>query len=104
VMDMERIVLTWADPDAALAELRSLGRNLHRGRFAGLRGRGWRESILGGLQETALAAEGSGRIAFTFEVIYGHAFKPAARVALSPESAVSLREMRSMLRQKRPDS
>ncbi|MBU1361444.1 MAG: class I SAM-dependent methyltransferase [Gammaproteobacteria bacterium] len=104
VMDMERIVLTWADPDAALAELRSLGRNLHRGRFAGLRARGWRQSLISGLPETALAAEGSGRIAFTFEVIYGHAFKPAARVALSPESAVSLREMRSMLRQKRPDS
>ena len=31
VMDMERIVLTWATPEAALAELRTLGRNLHPG-------------------------------------------------------------------------
>jgi malonyl-CoA O-methyltransferase len=38
-----------------------------------------------------------GRIALTFEIIYGHAFKPPPRVALSGESAVSLREMREML-------
>ena len=46
------------------------------------------------LPELAPAAEGDGRIALTFEIIYGHAFKPAPRVALSAESAVSLREMR----------
>ena len=39
-------------------------------------------------------ADGAGRIALTFEIIYGHAFKPAPRVALAAESAVSLREMR----------
>ena len=35
VMDMERIVLTWPTPEAALAELRTLGRNLHPARFPG---------------------------------------------------------------------
>ena len=99
VMDMERIVLTWANGDAALAELRSLGRNLHPARFAGLRGKGWRQALCKDLPERAAAAEGGGRIALTFEIIYGHAFKPAARLALSPESAISLREMRSMLQQ-----
>jgi malonyl-CoA O-methyltransferase len=39
-----------------------------------------------------------GRISMTFEIIYGHAFKPQPRVSLSPESAVSLRDMRSMLK------
>ena len=33
----------------------------------------------------------------TFEIIYGHAFKPKPKVAVSPESAVSLRDMRQML-------
>jgi acetylornithine/succinyldiaminopimelate/putrescine aminotransferase len=41
VMDMERITLTYADADNLLAECRLLGRNLHRERFAGLRGKRW---------------------------------------------------------------
>ena len=49
VMDMERIVLTWADAEAALAELRTLGRNLHPARFRALRGRAWRRALLRGL-------------------------------------------------------
>jgi len=101
VMDMERIVLTWATPDAALAELRTLGRNLHAGRFAGLRGRGWRRALAAAMADTEPAEDAEGRIALTFEIVYGHAFKPAPRVAISPESAVSLREMRAMLHQGR---
>ena len=53
------------------------------------------------LPELAVAPENGGRIALTFEIIYGHAFKPAPRVALASESAVSLREMRSMLQRNR---
>jgi malonyl-CoA O-methyltransferase len=102
VMDMERIVLTWATPEAALAELRTLGRNLHPARFPALRGKAWHRALKQALPELAPAEEGGGRIALTFEVIYGHAFKPAPRVALSAESAVSLREMRSMLQRGRP--
>ncbi|MDM0032726.1 biotin synthase [Variovorax sp. J22P271] len=101
VMDMERIVLTWTSADAALAELRSLGRNLHPGRFPALRGKAWRGALGAALPELAPAEDGGGRIALTFEIIYGHAFKPTPRVALSAESAVSLREMRSMLQRGR---
>jgi len=97
VMDMERIVLTWPSAEAALAELRTLGRNLHRARFPALRGRAWHRALRRALPDVALSAEGAGRIALTFEIIYGHAFKPAPRVALAAESAVSLRDMRSML-------
>ncbi|VWX57360.1 Biotin synthase [Burkholderiales bacterium 8X] len=102
VMDMERIVLTWPSPEAALAELRTLGRNLHPGRFAALRGRAWRAELCRGLQESAPAGDDPRRIGLTFEIIYGHAFKPAPRVALAAESAVSLREMRTMLQRGRP--
>ncbi|MDQ0038124.1 malonyl-CoA O-methyltransferase [Variovorax boronicumulans] len=102
VMDMERIVLTWATPEAALAELRTLGRNLHPGRFPALRGKAWHKALKGALPELAPAEGGNGHIALTFEVIYGHAFKPKPRVSLSAESAVSLREMRSMLQRGRP--
>jgi malonyl-CoA O-methyltransferase len=102
VMDMERIVLTWATPEAALAELRTLGRNLHPARFAQLRGKGWRRRLGDALSELHGIAENEGRITLTFEIIYGHAFKPAPRVSLSSESAVSLREMRTMLQRGRP--
>ena len=102
VMDMERIVLTWATPEAALAELRTLGRNLHPARFPALRGKGWLQSLKKALPELAPAEGGDGRIALTFEVVYGHAFKPVPRVSLAAESAVSLREMRSMLQRGRP--
>jgi malonyl-CoA O-methyltransferase len=102
IMDMERIVLTWATPEAALAELRGLGRNLHPQRFAAPRGRRWRDALLEALASLAVPGQNDGRIALTFEVVYGHAFKPPPRVALSGESAVSLRQMREMLQRGRP--
>ncbi|MGJ7523623.1 methyltransferase domain-containing protein [Variovorax sp. LT1P1] len=104
IMDMERVVLTWATPEAALAELRGLGRNLHPGRFSGLRGRHWRSELHAALAASVTADEAGGppRISMTFEIIYGHAFKPPPRVALSGESAVSLRQMREMLQRGRP--
>ena len=96
-MDMERITLTFESPARLLAELRELGRNLHPARFSALRGRGWQASLHAALQ-TALANPGDGgRLPLTFEIIYGHAFKPAPRVRLSEESAVSLQDMRAML-------
>ncbi|SFM76276.1 biotin synthase [Variovorax sp. OV329] len=98
VMDMEHVQLTWSSPDALLSELRTLGRNLHPGRFGGLRGRRWRADLQQALAEKMNT---EGRISMTFEIIYGHAFKPQPRVALSPESAVSLRDMRSMLQGRR---
>lgn len=95
VMDMERITLTWESPARLLAELRELGANLHTARFAGLRTRGWRARM-----ERELAARlagPDGRLALTFEIIYGHALKPTPRVRVSEHSAVSLQDMRAML-------
>ena len=95
VMDMERITLTWDSPLKLLAELAELGSNLHPGRFPALRGQGWRTEL-----EAALVSELGGldgRLALTFEIIYGHALKPAPRVRMSGESAVSLADMRALL-------
>jgi malonyl-CoA O-methyltransferase len=99
VMDMERIVLTFATPERALQELRGLGRNLHPARFAGLRTPRWRERLH---RELKSRANDQGQIALTFEVIYGHAFKPTPRVKMAAESAVSMREMREMLSRGKP--
>jgi malonyl-CoA O-methyltransferase len=95
VMDMERITLTWESPTALLAELRELGANLHPDRFAGLRGRGWRAGLDAAIARSLRAADG--RLALTFEIIYGHALKPQPRVRVATESAVSLRDMQALL-------
>jgi len=98
VMDMERIVLTWESPQRLLAELRGLGANLHPSRFAGLRGRGWKAALEQALAHHLARAQEPGRLALTFEVIYGHALKAAPRARVSEQSAVSLQDMRAMLR------
>jgi malonyl-CoA O-methyltransferase len=97
VMDMERIVLSFASPERALQELRGLGRNLHPARHAALRGTAWRSHLLARMQERMRNAQG--QIELSFEIIYGHAFKPAPRLKVSAESAISVRDMRTMLAQ-----
>ncbi len=94
VMDMERIVLGFSSAEHALQELRGIGRNLHPARFAGLRGRAWKTHLLNALDNLK---NSQGQIELTFEVIYGHAFKPAPRLKMSSESAISMRDMRAML-------
>jgi malonyl-CoA O-methyltransferase len=97
VMDMERIVLSFATPERALQELRGLGRNLHPARQPSLRGKNWRQTLLMQMQERLSNAHG--QIEMSFEIIYGHAFKPVPRLKVSAESAISMRDMRAMLSQ-----
>jgi malonyl-CoA O-methyltransferase len=100
VMDMERIELTFETPQRLLQELRELGRNLHPGRFAGLRGRGWHARLLAALGRLA-RPENDGRLSLSFEIIYGHAFKPAPRMRVTAKTAISLEEMRLNLSQRK---
>lgn len=93
VMDMERITLTFETPERLLQELRGLGRNLHPQRFAGLRGRQWRDRL-----HQALAGA---PLQLSFEVIYGHAFKPKPRIDMRPETLFSLDQMRETLSQRK---
>ena len=97
VMDMERITLTYETPERMLAELRELGRNLHVQRFAGWRGRRWRDALLELLMTLARPEEG-GRLSLSFEVVYGHALKPQPRARLSAHTEIGLDQMRQMLR------
>ena len=96
VMDMERITLTFDTPARLLAELAGLGRNYHPARFAGLRGRAWRAQLEKAMGDNFPRAA-DGRLALTFEVIYGHALKPKPKVLVSALSSVSMQDMRSML-------
>lgn len=101
VMDMETITLTFASPERLLQELRELGCNLHPQRFSGLRGRAWLAQLHAAMGEHLRVDHSEGQLALSFELVYGHAFKPVPRVAVDSESSVSLDQMRSMLKQGR---
>ena len=102
VMDMERITLSFETPARLLQELREIGCNLHPARFAGLRGRQWRHGLEQAMAQRLASAAEAGRLPLTFEIIYGHAFKPQPRVRLSSHSVVTLQDMRGMLHAPKP--
>lgn len=104
VMDQEVLTLTWADAASALAELRGLGGNADPARAPGLRTPRWRERLLEALAATA-RQRADGRVALSFELVYGHAFKAAPRLKLAPEAALSPAELQRMARAgRRPPS
>ncbi|MGI9132904.1 MAG: biotin synthase [Rhodoferax sp.] len=97
VMDVERVTLTFATPQRLLVELRELGRNLHPQRFAGLRGRAWLAQLHGALDRLVTCSGAEVALPLSFEIIYGHAFKPPARMQVRPLSTLSLQDMRAAL-------
>jgi len=98
VMDQELLTLTWSTPEAALEELRALGGNTHPHRHAGLRTPRWRDRLLRQLERRV---DGDGRLAMSFEIVYGHAFRPESRARVAALSAISLSEMRASLSRRR---
>ena len=99
VLDQETLTLRWSSAEALLAELRLLGGNTAPDRFAGLRTAAWQRRLVDALAERA-ASDGS--IGLSIEVAYGHGFKPAPRFAAGAPVAVSLDEMRAMVKKARP--
>jgi malonyl-CoA O-methyltransferase len=99
IMDMERITLTYSSAETLLADLRELGRNLHTHRFPGLRGKQWRNTLCEKLNRELRGSDG--HLQLTFEVVYGHAFKPTPRFAMQAESRVPLMQLKSVLGKKK---
>lgn len=95
VMDQETLTLRWNSARALLAELQALGGNTAPDRIAGLRTPRWRARLERELEALAAA---DGTIGLSFEVAYGHAFKAAPRLRAGEATAVSLDDMRAMLR------
>jgi malonyl-CoA O-methyltransferase len=78
VMDMEVVTLTYRDVRSLMRELKAIGaRNMTRGRPAGLGSR----SLLDKVSKNYEAYRVDGKLPATFEVVYGHAWKPAPRVS-----------------------
>jgi malonyl-CoA O-methyltransferase len=97
VMDQELLTLSWPDADALLAELRGLGANVSSERLQGLRTPRWRQRLAAALQARA----GQGRPSLSFELVYGHAFRAAARPRVKAETHVPLDDLRAMVRSPR---
>ena len=78
VMDMEMLTLTYADATALMRELKTQGaHNVTAARSRGMMGRErWRRML-----DALEIFRREGRLPASFEVIYGHAWKPAPRVA-----------------------
>jgi malonyl-CoA O-methyltransferase len=85
VMDMEVITVTYDTAKALLADVRALGGNPLATRARGLMGRAARGRLEAALERGRRA---DGKLALTFEVIYGHAFRPAPRVTAKGEAII----------------
>lgn len=85
VMDMEIITVTYASVDKLVADVRALGGNPLATRRRGLIGnKAWASVV----QALELLRRPDGKIPLTFEVIYGHAFRPVSRMTASGDAIV----------------
>ncbi len=88
VMDMEYMTLTYDDVMGVMRDLKAIGaHNALQGRRPGLTGKTvWRKAT-----DQYESLRQDGRLPATFEVIYGHAWKPASRKSvLTPETRMQL--------------
>lgn len=76
VLDVERVVLTYDDAIDVMRDLKAIGaHNAADGRGRGLQGRDFLKKITANYEQFRR----DGKLPATFEVVYGHAWKPASR-------------------------
>lgn len=97
VMDQELVTLTYRELMPMLRELKGIGaHNLLPGRARGLMGKSrWQQ-----LQAAYEKFRTDGRLPATYEVVYGHAWKPlvSARKTVDGEQKIALNDFKRMLR------
>jgi malonyl-CoA O-methyltransferase len=102
VLDVDRHVLAYPDAMALMRELKSIGaHNVNAGRSPALTGRGRLARMLAHY-ETRRTPAG---LPATYEVVHAVAWRPLAaepRIAMAPESRVSLATFSAALRRRRP--
>ncbi|QAU33358.1 methyltransferase domain-containing protein [Janthinobacterium sp. 17J80-10] len=85
VMDMESITVTYDTPEKLLADARAWGGNPLANRRRSLCGRQEWGRMLAAMEQLRRA---DGKLGLSFEVIYGHAFRPAPRTTASGEAII----------------
>jgi malonyl-CoA O-methyltransferase len=88
VMDMECFTLTYRDVRALMRELKAIGaHNVTHGRPGGLSGK----AALAAVTRNYEAFRRDGLLPATFEVVYGHAWKPKPRLGPSGRRVIDIR-------------
>ena len=87
VMDMETITVTYESTDKLLTDVRAWGGNPLLTRQRGLLGRSAGNRLMRALDSFRRS---DGKIPLTFEVVYGHAFRPAPRKTADGETIIRL--------------
>lgn len=88
VMDMEQVTLTYADVETLMRELKAIGaHNVAAGRNRGLTGR----RALDDLRRRYDGLRRDGRLPATFEVVYGHCWKPEPRLSPSGRPVIDIK-------------
>lgn len=87
VMDMEKITVTYESVDKLMSDVRAWGGNPLSTRSRGLMGRQAWSGLKRALEQNRRA---DGRMPLTYEIIYGHAFRPIPRKTASGESIIRL--------------
>ena len=99
VMDQETITLTYLDLKTMLRELKGIGaHNILPGRNSGLMGKTRWQVLQTAYEKFRL----NDRLPATYEVVYGHAWKPAfsKRKTIDGEQAIDLAEFKKMVRKR----
>jgi malonyl-CoA O-methyltransferase len=78
VLDVEHYTLTYDNVKAVMTDLKSIGaHNATQGRARGLQGKGFLQNLTNNYEQFRLGLkEDGGKLPATFEVIYGHAWRP----------------------------
>ncbi len=88
VMDMETITLTYSDVRELMRDLKAIGaHNVTRGRPAALTGRARLEAMARNYE----TFRREGRLPATFEVVYGHAWKPQPRLSPTGRPVIEIK-------------
>jgi malonyl-CoA O-methyltransferase len=76
VLDVERYTLTYDDVKGVMTDLKSIGaNNATEGRARGLQGKGFLQNLTQQYEQFRT----NGKLPATFEVVYGHAWKPTPK-------------------------
>jgi malonyl-CoA O-methyltransferase len=86
VMDMETITVTYEHLDNLMADVRALGGNPLATKSKGLLGRRAWNRIKAEMELKRV----NGKLPLTFEIIYGHAFRPVPKKTAAGEAIVRL--------------